>query len=81
MRILIHLDGQPVLLLKVVRVPFGRWRGVSLKRVSIAMDDQRLLLSDYSAANASLVRFIKRFDQQSTDPRTIPTRIKLRLLF
>jgi len=45
---LTHLDWQPVILLKVVRVPFGGIGGLSLKRVYIALDDGQLLYADWT---------------------------------
>jgi len=48
MTMLTHLDWQPVILLKVVRIPFGGWGGLSLKRAYIALHDDRLLYADWT---------------------------------
>lgn len=45
---LTHLDWQPVILLKVVRVPFGGIGGLSLKRGYLALDGERLLYADWT---------------------------------
>ncbi len=43
-----HLDWQPVILLKVVRPPFGGWGGLSLQRAYLALDHERLLYADWT---------------------------------
>jgi hypothetical protein len=48
MTTLTHLDWQPVILLKVVRMPFGVVCGVSLKRAYIALHGERLLYADWT---------------------------------
>lgn len=48
MTTLIHLNWQPVILLKVVRLPFGGWGGMSLRRAYLALDDERLLYADWT---------------------------------
>lgn len=48
MTTLTHLDWQPVILLKIVRVPFGGWGGLSLKYAYIALDDEHLLYADWT---------------------------------
>lgn len=48
MTMLTHLDWQPVLLLKVVRMPFGGWGGLSLQRAYLALHDGRLLYADWT---------------------------------
>lgn len=48
MTLLTHLDWQPVILLKIVRVPFGGWGGLSLKRAYIALHGERLLYADWT---------------------------------
>lgn len=48
MTTLTHLDWQPVILLKVVRLPFGGWGGLSLKRAYLALDNERLLYADWT---------------------------------
>lgn len=48
MTILTHLDWQPVILLKVVRLPFGGWGGWSLQRAYLALRDERLLYADWT---------------------------------
>jgi hypothetical protein len=48
MTALTHLDWQPVILLKVVRLPFGGWGGLSLKRAYLALRDERLLYADWT---------------------------------
>jgi len=45
---LTHLDWQPAILLKVVRVPFGGIGGLSLKRAYLAQDERRLLHADWT---------------------------------
>jgi hypothetical protein len=45
---LTHLDWQPVILLKVVRLPFGTLGGLSLKRAYIALHGERLLYADWT---------------------------------
>jgi len=45
---LTHLDWQPVILLKVVRVPFGGIGGLSLKRAYLALHDGQLLYADWT---------------------------------
>jgi len=48
MTMLTHLDWQPVILLKVVRIPFGGWGGLSLKRAYLALHGKRLLYADWT---------------------------------
>lgn len=48
MTTLTHLDWQPVILLKVVRLPFGGWGGLSLQRAYLALDHERLLYADWT---------------------------------
>jgi hypothetical protein len=48
MTTLTHLDWQPVILLKVVRLPFGGWGGLSLKRAYLALRDGQLLYADWT---------------------------------
>ena len=48
MTTLTHLDWQPVILLKVVRIPFGGWGGLSLKRAYLALHGKRLLYADWT---------------------------------
>lgn len=43
-----HLDWQPVILLKVVRLPFGGWGGLSLQRAYLALHNERLLYADWT---------------------------------
>lgn len=45
---LTHLKWQPVILLKVVRLPFGTFGGLSLKRGYLALDSERLLFADWT---------------------------------
>ncbi|MCK6580927.1 MAG: hypothetical protein L6Q98_22780 [Anaerolineae bacterium] len=45
---LTHLDWQPVILLKVVRLPFGTFGGLSLNRGYLALDDKQLLYADWT---------------------------------
>ncbi|MBE2268393.1 MAG: hypothetical protein IAE80_09205 [Anaerolinea sp.] len=45
---LTHLDWQPVILLKVVRMPFGGIGGLSLKRAYLALHDGQLLYADWT---------------------------------
>lgn len=48
MTTLTHLDWQPVILLKVVLLPFGGWGGLSLKRAYLALHDEQLLYADWT---------------------------------
>ena len=48
MTTLTHLDWQPVILLKVVRLPFGDLGGLSLKCAYLAHDGGRLLYADWT---------------------------------
>lgn len=48
MTTLTHLDWQPVILLKVVRIPFGGWGGLSLQRAYLALHDRRLMYADWT---------------------------------
>lgn len=45
---LTHLAWQPVILLKIVRMPFGVSTGVSLKRAYLALHEGRLLYADWT---------------------------------
>lgn len=45
---LTDLDWQSVILLKVVRMPFGEWGGLSLQRAYLALHDGRLLYADWT---------------------------------
>jgi hypothetical protein len=45
---LTHLDWRPVILLKVIRSPYGVWGGLSVKRAYLAAADERLLLADWT---------------------------------
>jgi hypothetical protein len=48
MTALTHLDWNPVILLKIMRMPFGSWGGLSLKRAYITLHDGRLLYADWT---------------------------------
>lgn len=48
MTTLTHLDWKPVILLKVVRMPFGGWGGLSLQRTYLALHDGRLFYADWT---------------------------------
>jgi hypothetical protein len=45
---LTHLNWQPVILLKVVRLPFSDLGGLSLKCAYLAHDDGRILYADWT---------------------------------
>ena len=45
---LTHLAWQPVILLKIVRMPFGVSTGVSLKRAYVALHEGRMLYADWT---------------------------------
>jgi hypothetical protein len=45
---LTHLDWQPVILLKVVRLPFGGIGGLSLKRGYLTLHEGQLLYADWT---------------------------------
>jgi hypothetical protein len=45
---LTHLDWQPVVLLKVIRMPFGGWGGLSPQRAYLTLHDGRLLYADWT---------------------------------
>lgn len=45
---LTSLNWQPAILLKVVRVPFANWGGLSLKRVYLALRGEQLLYADWT---------------------------------
>lgn len=48
MTALTHLDWQPVILLKVVRMPFGGWGGLSLQRAYLGLHEGRLFYADWT---------------------------------
>ncbi len=48
MTTLTHLDWQPVILLKVVRLPFSDLGGLSLKCAYLAHDNGRILYADWT---------------------------------
>ncbi len=48
MTTLTHLNWRPVILLKIVRLPFGTLGGLSLKRCYLALEGQRLLYADWT---------------------------------
>ena len=48
MSTLTHLNWQPVILLKVVRLPFSDLGGLSLKRAYLAQEEGRLLYADWT---------------------------------
>lgn len=48
MTVLTDLDWQPVILLKVVRMPFGEWGSLSLQRAYLSLHDGRLLYADWT---------------------------------
>ena len=48
MTTLTHLDWQPVILLKIVRLPFADLGGISLKRAYLAHDQGRLIYADWT---------------------------------
>lgn len=48
MSVLTHLDWQPVILLKVVRLPFSDLGGLSLKCAYLAHDSGRILYADWT---------------------------------
>ena len=68
MTTLTHLDWQPVILLKVVRLPFGGWGGLSLQRAYLALDNERLLYADWTLEadeRAEAVVSVNRLDAAS----------------
>jgi hypothetical protein len=52
MTTLTHLDWQPIILLKVVRLPFSDLGGLSLKCAYLAHDEGRLLYADWTLDTA-----------------------------
>lgn len=48
MTALTHLDWQPVILLKIVRLPFRDYGGLSLQRAYLALEEGRLLYADWT---------------------------------
>lgn len=48
MTTLTHLDWKPVILLKIVRLPFGGWGSMSLRRAYLALRDEQLLYADWT---------------------------------
>jgi hypothetical protein len=46
--LLTYLDWQPIILIRTVRMPFGGWGGLSLKRSYIALNDGTLLYADWT---------------------------------
>jgi hypothetical protein len=48
MTTLTHLNWRPVILLKIVRLPFGTLGGLSLKRCYLALEGERLLYADWT---------------------------------
>jgi hypothetical protein len=48
MTVLTDLNWQPVILLKVVRMPFGEWGSLSLQRAYLALRGGRLLYADWT---------------------------------
>jgi hypothetical protein len=48
MMMLTHLDWQPAILLKVVRMPFAAFGGLSLKRAYLALHAERLVYADWT---------------------------------
>lgn len=48
MTTLTHLNWQPVILLKIVHLPFADLGGISLKRAYLAHDEGRLLYADWT---------------------------------
>ncbi|MDX1992541.1 MAG: hypothetical protein SF029_09130 [bacterium] len=44
----VHLDWQPVILLKIVRLPFKDYGGLSVQRAYLALDAGRLLYADWT---------------------------------
>lgn len=55
----VHLDWQPVILLKIVRLPFRDYGGLSVQRAYLALDAERLLYADWTLEaderNATLI--------------------------
>lgn len=44
----VHLDWQPVILLKTLRLPFRGYGGLSVQRAYLALDAERLLYADWT---------------------------------
>lgn len=45
---MVHLDWQPVILLKPLRLPFDRYAGLSVRRAYLALDAGQLLYADWT---------------------------------
>jgi|GEM_PF-6484336 len=55
---LTHLTWKPVILLKIVRLPFGTSAGVSLKRAYLALHEEKLLYADWTLEAAERTQML-----------------------
>ncbi len=77
MTTLTHLDWQPVILLKVVRLPFADLGGVSLKRSYVAHDGERLLDADWTLEAAERTEpFVSATGWTMQSMPTVPFRLQ-----
>jgi hypothetical protein len=74
---LIHLDWQPVILLKVVRLPFADLGGISLKRAYLAQNGGRLLYADWTLEAAERAEpFVSATGWTMQSMPTVPFRLQ-----
>lgn len=77
MTTLTHLNWQPVILLKVVRLPFADLGGVSLKRAYLAQDEGRLLYADWTLEAAERAEpFVSATGWTMQSMLTVPFRLQ-----
>jgi hypothetical protein len=77
MTTLTHLNWQPVVLLKVVHLPFSDLSGLSLKRAYLAHDEDRLLYADWTLEAAERAKpFVSATGWSMQSMPTVPCRLQ-----
>lgn len=73
----VHLDWQPVILLKIVRLPFRDYGGLSVQRAYLALDAERLLYADWTLeADERSATLICPTGWMQPAPLTFPVRLE-----
>ncbi len=72
----VHLDWQPVILLKSFCVPFGGFGGISVKRVYVALHGSDLLCADWTLEASERRELVCATGWTFHDPLVLPLRLE-----
>ena len=73
----VHLDWQPMILLKTLRLPFKGYGGLSVQRAYLALDAERLLYADWTLeADERRIPLVCPTGWMHPAPLTLPARLE-----